>query len=792
MRFNPPILLPSFCAGALLFSGLVLRAADSRFTAPANLGGGLRELAAWHATNAQGLAPQRSAAVVQDHLRSSSQRVQSDAAGRVVVDVYLNGAAPEADVRAALEALGAHVLASLPGGRSTAAAHGVMSAYLPVEQAAAVAKLPGVQSVMLVHRPWRRVGAKTSQGLPPMKVLPVQRRKFKGAGITVGVVSDSYNVTAPTAGVDVTRDDLPGLGNRAKHTTPVNVIEEGAPDDSSNIDEGRAMLQIIHDVAPESALAFCAVGVTQATFADAIRRLRTEGNCDIIVDDIGFAEEPMFSDGIVAQAVEEVVNSAALAGRKVIYYSAAGNSGELGYESDFAPVSDADARNGMAGANNLKLSQVPAELSGGGFHNFTPAAAPNIAQRFVVSGDYVEINFQWNDLFDAAAMTSDFNLLVFDEDGNFLTTDGGGNSVSGVDDAFATGQALERLFLAPDFAGGDRVYQIAISRRAGGSGAAQHFRYVADSEGGIGGKFFNLKVPTMFGHSGARSGDGVAAYAYNKLARPEDFSSFGPVAIYFDDAGNRLGSPEVRLQPTIAGPDGVATSLAGFRPFFGTSAAAPHAAGAAALMLQAAGGPGSLTPAQVREAFQATAFPHDLDPLIATAESNTSNGVVTLVAEGDASNFSSASERFFTLTFAGPTGSQLKSVLIDLARAALKFDTDPTLGFPFTVGSLDGGATTPVASVLPGKRRLLLTFADFPPGGSIRFGIDRDLARTSAAGNSGDELAKALVTATILPAGATKVVTQKAAFASVIGTGYSPADGFGFINVDAALKRLGR
>jgi hypothetical protein len=586
---------------------------------------------------------------------------------------------------------------------------------------------------------------------------------------------------------DVTRGDLPGPANRARRTIPVNVIEDGDPSDLFNIDEGRAMLQIIHDVAPESALAFCTAGVTQAAFASGIRRLRTEAGCDVLVDDIGFPDEPFFSDGIVAQAVEEVVNSDTLAGRKALYYSAAGNAGALGYEADFAPVSDADARGGMAGTNNLQLSQVPLELTGGGFHNFTPGAGSNIAQKVVVRDDLVEISFQWNDLFDAAEMTSDFNVLIFDAAGNFL------DELSGTDDSFATGQALEIVDLVPAFAGGERTYQLAIARRAGGTGEAQHFRYFTDTDGGVGGTFFDMKIPTIFGHSGARSGDGVGAYQYNKLARPEDFTSFGPVTIFFDDQGNRLAMPEVRQQPTISGPDGVATSLPSFRSFFGTSAAAPHVAAVAALLLQAAGGPGSLTPAQVRQALQDTARPHDLEPLTATAIAATANGTVTLTGYGDGSDFSSAFEHFFTLEFTGPAGAGLKSVLIDLTAAGLKFDLDPAAGFPFTVGSTSGGVAAPVTgAVQRGNRKLLVTFGAFPPGGKVTFGIDRDVARIGAGGNSGDELAKAVVTATILPAGATRAVVQKAKFVNALGSGWTPADGFGFVNVDAALKSLGR
>ncbi|MGB8167488.1 MAG: S8 family serine peptidase, partial [Chthoniobacteraceae bacterium] len=701
-----------FCLALVVVSAVAGAAEDL----PANLGSGLRQLVAWHVANARNLPPERRAAAVQEQVQAESRHMQADAAGRVVVDVYLDGRAPEADVRAALAALGVEVFASLTAGTSTAAKHGVMSAYLPVERAVAAAKLPGVQSVMLVHRPWRRVGAKTSQGLPPMKVNAVQRRKFTGAGITVGVLSDSYDVTFPTAAMNVQRGDLPGIGNRAKHLMPVRILGEGDPADFYNIDEGRAMLQIIHDVAPDSALVFCGVGATQATFAESIRRLRTEGNCDVLVDDIGFPDEPFFSDGIVAQAVEDVVNSDTLGGKKVLFYSAAGNNGAFGYEADFAAVSDADARAAAVSGNSPRLSQVPTELTGGGFHNFAAGPGTDIVQKCVISGLYAELNFQWNDLFNAAAMTSDFNVLVFDGFGNYR------GDVSGVDDSFATGQARELVSLEANPDSSERVYQIVIARRSGGTGAAQHFRYLIDAEGNVGGTYFNMKLPAIFGHSGARSADGIGAYAYNRLARPEEFTSFGPVSIYFDDAGNRLATPEVRLQPTVSGPDGVATSMVRFNPFFGTSAAAPHVAAAAALILQAAGGPGSLDAAQVRQTLQATARPHDLEPLTATA-SSTTNGTVTLTGFGDVSRVSSESENFFTLEFAGPAGAQLKSILIDLTPAGLKFDTSADLGFPFTVGSTSGGVAAPVNGVvLPGLRKLLVTFGSFPPGGKVTFG----------------------------------------------------------------------
>ena len=70
--------------------------------------------------------------------------------------------------------------------------------------------------------------------------------------------------------------------------------------------------------------------------------------------------------------------------------------------------------------------------------------------------------------------------------------------------------------------------------------------------------------------------------------------------------GNFSASGGQLLQkPNLTAADCVITATPGFSPFCGTSAAAPHAAAIAALMLQAAGGPSSLTLAQIRAAIDA-------------------------------------------------------------------------------------------------------------------------------------------------------------------------------------------
>ena len=473
----------------------------------------------------------------------------------------------------------------------------------------------------------------------------------------------------------------------------------------------------------------------------------------------------------------------------------------------------------------MQLDRVPASLTGGGFHNFKAADTGNgekIVQKITVSQSDAFINFQWDDPFLSKGVTTSYCLLVFDAGGNFISD--GDNDIGGIDNNFSTGEPLQTVYLPLNSDGSDTQYQLVISRRSGGTGQAVHLKYIVEDATVVIGKYLHTGKPTLYGHSGAANADGVAAYdVHNPTGLPESYESYGPVTIYFDDEGNRLASPVVRQQPTIATVDGVDTTFFepgdlsdtdsdgdGYPNFYGTSAAAPHAAGVAALLLQAAGGKGALSSVQMRSLLESTAGTHDLDPAYSVASFSSPDGQIkgTVAAAGDDSNNSAFDQKFFTVTFTGPAGVSLRKVAVDISTAGEVFDETAATGYPFTIGEAVGVTKDDVTASLSngadpsvgggGKITLLMTPGTFLSGGTLAFGLDRDDALQAddrdesplnAGGNSADLLSGATVlTRFILADGSRLKLTGT--FTNQIGQGYSADVGYGLINAEAALKKL--
>lgn len=719
-----------------------------------------------------------------------------DASDRVRVKVTLDGRAPMAAVRARAEQLGSRVLAQNDRYRQ-----GVFSAYVPVAAAAALSRAPGVRSVVLAPPPRTNVGATTSQGAPVLRTDQVNAQDITGAGITVGILSDSYDTStnAVRAANDIATGDLPGPGNPLGNTTPVTVLI----DQPGGIDEGRAMAQIVHDLAPAAKLCFATAFSTEVEFANNIRALADQsGPCkaDVIVDDIIYLAEPFFSDGPVAQAVDDV------AAQGVAYFSSAGNrSGTQGYLSDFRPVSRAEA----ATRGQVDLSLIPDPASAGGFHNFSSAAGVvDVSQTIQVGSSSNTLIFQWNDPFDAGAVTTDYDVYLYNANGSRIVA-------SSVDDNTATDQPIEG-FQVP--AG---TYQVVFVR-SGNTPAvpvAQKLRYVIFGSV-VTGEYLDPNTPITYGHNSAAGGNGTAAVPWFQTYQPEGFTSPGPSTFYFDRDGNRLAQPEVRLKPDFAAIDGVNTTFFTsdttedadtFPNFFGTSAAAPHAAGVAALMLQKAGGPGSLTPQQVKTVLQANAAAHELVPNVVDAVATVGAARVTVTASGNGDTASSQSANAFRISMSAPFGTTLRDVTIDLSTAnaarvrlgvpapGLLFDSrDPTTGLPITLGTLQAIRSSAITFNPPTTTRaqfpaLTVSFAAgaFKPRSVVSFGVDRDETATGGGGNAAELLTGGTVSGTIVLRNGTTQAFSTTFQPRSFGKGWSPLDGYGLIDALDAVNALG-
>lgn len=425
---------------------------------------------------------------------------------------------------------------------------GCVESWVPIDSLGALADLGGVSHIGLPRRGVTRAGSVTTEG-DVILTANQARTDFglSGAGVKIGVISDGVETMATPQGTG----DLPGT---------IFVGSAGSDD------EGTAMLEIIHDLAPGATLGFSEGLSSDATFINSIGILQNTFGADIIVDDIAFFLEPYLEDGPVALAAQAAVDAG------VAFFSAVGNESDEHYEADF------------------NSTAAPFGTFSGTVHDFGGGDVfMNLPTIF--DGEFVTVFLQWNDPFDAPVST--YRMLLFDK-----TTPGTPVAVSFNYSALLGGGLRSAVF----------------TNHENQTGMTKDFFLVVERVSGSADRFEILGLPSnheypdregsVFGHPAA---SGVQAVGAINIGEPghdmvEAFSQVGPGEMFFP-------SHEVRAKPEFCAMDGVSVTGAGFFPstFLGTSAAAPHAAAIGALVLEKNGGPGALTPAQMSNVMRGSA-----------------------------------------------------------------------------------------------------------------------------------------------------------------------------------------
>lgn len=430
--------------------------------------------------------------------------------------------------------------------------YGGVEAWVPIPLVASLADFPGVRFISPATKPETDVVVSKADTILHADTARTDA-KVDGTGVNVGVISDG----ATSVGTSQAAGEL--------SMTDTHVVRPHSGD------EGTAMMEIVHDLAPGSPLYF-ASGWTvdnQTSSAGAIigafRSLEASG-CTVITDDLSYYDVPMFEDGPIAKETDFLVSQG------ITLTTSAGNIGDSHY---LGPYTDG----GDYAGTSVTVHHADSFENGLNYYQF------NVHAGTTSSPTTAFYKLLWDDPWNTP--TDDYNLYVFDNTGNLIDS-----SVN----VQAPGTSHPIEFVGVQNKGGAFAAELVVELASGtpgrfhlyGSGATESTTQVAPGR-------------CIIGHKAAVGEMATAAI------EAEDPTSTWNTVEYFSNQGPseiKYPAPVVRPKPDITGIDGVHTSVAGFTTFHGTSAAAPTIAGVIALLKQASP---ELTPAQVRTALATTA-----------------------------------------------------------------------------------------------------------------------------------------------------------------------------------------
>ena len=429
-----------------------------------------------------------------------------------------------------------------------------------------------------------------------------------GTGVTVGVISDSFaDTTTPTSWADdVASGALPGPGNPCGREQAVEVLQDEPYIPRQGDDEGRAMAQLVHGIAPGASIKFASAGASQLQMAQNIVRL-AEAGAQIIVDDITWGDESYYQQGFISAAIELVKRDYG-----VTYFTSAGNSTGVGNAgaSDGKPVNSWQtvAYRPMACPSWVIYGPADPLDSATGYDclDFDPDGATEQAYDTLQTKQFTApmaslrlLSSIGEPLF---GVTTSYEVRMYLVDPSTQTT----TFLGGVS---SFGAPLPGLMGNIDVPSSSELRMVMVRTEHDPAQTREPAVFLGMIRGGdaiasrqfMGNQTTDWVGESVFGHSGDGSGLSVASLNWENPQEVRPYSSLGPGTMLFEPASltsatpaARLAAPQLVDAPHIAAVDGMQTTFFGedtgtpqdpeYR-FFGTSAAAPAAAAVAALGL---------------------------------------------------------------------------------------------------------------------------------------------------------------------------------------------------------------
>jgi subtilisin family serine protease len=441
-----------------------------------------------------------------------------------------------------------------------------------------------------------------------------------GAGVTVGVISDGIKglfasgckTCGPAAGSPLATGDLPpstGLRQQRRLVRSSGGVEAEPFNSQGDLEgrdspravcafpgagaEGGALLEIVHDLAPGAALRF-ANADTSLGFNLAVNALAAVS--DIVVDDLGFYGEAGDGQSSVSRNTAAALNDPL--NRIRAYVTSAGNAADKHYFGRFAD-SRINGRHGRFMPNDGALHRFEGSADTSDVLQTGPQPYNLIA---VPEGGEVLIILNWDD--PAGASGNNYDLFLVRHDTGQVVArsmdvqQGRQDPIEFIDYVNRGGAGLFRIVVqnvenraAPRhlnlFAFGPQCAPRGPSRLVPGRHEYLNFTtpsrsLPAQSDAG-GSPASVISVGAICSASALAAGVFLGSDAPSESCNDQTHRTIQ----YYSSQGPTLDG---RMKPDISAIDGVSITGTGRfpNPFFGTSAAAPHVAGIAALALSAA------------------------------------------------------------------------------------------------------------------------------------------------------------------------------------------------------------